>query len=84
MQYPAKPSLWEKYIDENSRTIPIVRDKGYSVWSIIGNMKLYRGDREEVLKGYMGTLTEEELDAAIAYYWAYPEGIDRKLWEIAN
>ena len=84
MQPPANPDLWRKYINEDSRTVPTIRDKGYSVWSIIGYMKLYRGNREEVLMGYMGTLTENELEAAIAYYWAYPEGIDRKLWEIAN
>ena len=85
MQYPANPGLWEKYVDEHAKPgTPALRNSGYPVWSIIGNMKLYRGNRKEVLKGYMGTLTEPELDAAIAYYWAYPEDIDRKLWEIAN
>ena len=29
-------------------------------------------------------MTVEELEAALAYYQDYPDGIDRKLWEIAN
>ena len=80
-----KDKSWQKYIDLNSpRSVPIIRDKGMSVWSVIGYYRVYEEDREQLLATYCGELTEEELDAALAYYQDYPEGIDRKLWEIAN
>ena len=82
-QHKDKP--WHKYIDLNSRrSVPIIRDKGMSVWSVIGYYRVYEQDREKLLATYCGELTEEELDAALAYYGDNPEGIDRKLWEIAN
>ena len=85
MQYPANPSLWEKYIDEQAKPgTPALRDSGYPVWSIVGYFRLCRGDKERMLEDYGESLTAEELEAALAYYWAYPEDIDRKLWEIAN
>ena len=63
---------------------PYIRDKGYSVWSLIGSLRTYRGDKERVLAGYRGDLTAEELEAALAYYWAKPHGIDEKLREISG
>ena len=75
---------WRKYIDEESRSVAVIRDKGYSVWSLVGHLRTYRGDKEEVLAGYRGDLTSEELDAALAYYWAKPYGIDEKLREISE
>ncbi len=76
---------WRKYIDEHSRrSVPVIRDKGYSVWSLIGSLRAYRGDKERVLSGYHGDLTADELDAALAYYWSKPHGIDEKLREISG
>ena len=75
---------WRKYIDEESRSVAVIRDKGYSVWSLVGHLRTYRGDKEEVLAGYRGDLTAEELEAALAYYWAKPYGIDEKLREISG
>ena len=39
---------------------------------------------ERVLAGYHGDLTSEELEAALSYYWAKPETIDRKWEEIST
>ena len=76
---------WRKYIDEHSRrSVPVIRDKGYSVWSLIGSLRTYRGDKDRVLAGYRGDLTAEELEAALSYYWAKPYGIDEKLREISG
>ncbi len=75
---------WFKYIDEESRNIAIVRDKGMSVWSLVRYLRVYKGDKERVLAGYDGELTIEELEAALDYYWANPEAIDRKLKEIST
>lgn len=83
LQHKDKP--WQKYIDLNSRrSVPVIRDKGMSVWSVIGYYRVYEEDRERLLATYCGHLTEEELDAALAYYQDYPYAIDKKLWEIAN
>lgn len=80
-----KDKWWAKYIDLNSRrSVPVIREKGMSVWSVIGNYRVYEEDRERLLATYCGELTEEELDAALAYYEYYPYAIDKKLWELAN
>ena len=75
---------WLKYIDEESRNIAIIRDRGMSVWSLVRHFRVYKGDKERVLAGYDGELTSEELEAALSYYWANPEDIDRKLKEIST
>ena len=75
---------WLKYIDEESRNIAIIRDKGMSVWSLVRYLRVCKGDKERVLAGYDGELTSEELEAALAYYWAKPYDIDRKLKEISG
>ncbi len=76
---------WLKYIDEHSpRGVPVIRDKGMSVWSVVGYYKLYQGDKERLLANYRGHLTDQELDAAISYYWAKPYLIERKLKEIST
>ncbi len=72
---------WQKYIDEESRSVAVIRDKGMSVWSLVRYFRVYKGNKERVLAGYDGELTREELDAALAYYWANPGDIDRKLKE---
>jgi uncharacterized protein (DUF433 family) len=84
MSYPPNDGPWIKYIDENARPgRPVIRDSGHPVWAIIGHYKLYEGDKEQVLSDYMGELTAEELNAALAYYRDHPEPTDRKLWEIS-
>ena len=41
-----KDKSWQKYINENSRrSMPVIRDKGMSVWSIIGYYRVYEGVR---------------------------------------
>ena len=70
---------WHKYIDEESRSVALIRDKGWSVWSLVRYYRIHRGDKERVLAAYHGDLTTEELDAALAYYWANSFLIDEKL-----
>jgi uncharacterized protein (DUF433 family) len=76
---------WRQYIEEYSRrTVPIIRDKGFSVWSLVGYYRVCAGDKQQVLADYRGYLTGEELDAALAYYKEFPDDIDRKLWELEH
>ena len=76
---------WLKFIDEHSpRGIPVIRDKGMSIWSVVGYYRLYQGDKERLLANYRGRLTAQEFDAAISYYWAKPYLIERKLREIST
>ncbi len=75
---------WHKYIDEESRSVAVIRDKGMSVWSLIGKYRLYQGDAERLLSSWRGELTAEELEAALAYYWSKPYAIDEKLEEISG
>ena len=76
---------WRKYIDEHSpRGVPVIRDKGMSIWSLVGYYRLYQGDKDRLLANYRSHLTMQELDAAISYYWAKPHGIERKLKEIST
>lgn len=81
-----RPSAWwYKYIDEHSgRSDAVIRGKGISVWSLIGYYRLYRGDGEQLLASWLGRLTAEELEAALAYYWANPHQIDERLEEISG
>ena len=75
---------WRKHIDEESRNIAIIRNKGWSVWSLVRYYRIHRGDKARVLAAYHGDLTAEELEAAVAYYWANPYAIDEKLKEISS
>ena len=70
---------WQKYIDEESRSTAVIRDKGIPVWSLIGQYRTCRGDAKRVLTAYDGHLTAGELDAALVYYWSKPYRIDEKL-----
>ena len=45
---------WHKYIDEESRSVAVIRDKGMSVWSLIGKYRLYQGDAERLLSSWRG------------------------------
>ena len=64
--------------------MPVIRAKGFSVWSVVGYFRTCEEDRDRVLADYAGTLTPEELAAALAYYEANPDAIDKKLKEIAS
>ena len=76
---------WRKYVDEHSpRGVPVIRDKGMSIWSLVGYYRLYHGDKDRLLANYRGHLTMQELDAAISYYWAKPHGVEQKLKEIST
>ena len=76
---------WQKYIDEDSpRNVPVLRGKGYSVWSVVRSYVSCGSNTEWTLADYGGELTIEELEAVLAYYNARPEDIDRKLEEILN
>ena len=76
---------WHRLIEEESpRNVPVIREKGFSVWSVVGYFLACKGDREQVLADYAGKLTPEELAAALAYYEANSDAIDEKLKEIAS
>ena len=75
---------WRKYIDEESRNIAIIRNKGMSVWSLVRFYRICQGDKDRILASYLGELSREELEAALAYYWANHDIIDRKLEEISE
>ena len=62
---PNREPSWRKYIDEQSRSVATIREKGFSVWSLMRYFRVYKGDKERVLAGYHGDLTSEELEAAM-------------------
>jgi uncharacterized protein (DUF433 family) len=76
---------WQNYIDgEGRRAEPVIRDKGFPVWSIVGYYIACKKDVQRVLADYEGELTGQELDAALAYYEADPKAIDRKLKQLSS
>lgn len=76
------PAWWRKYIDEESpRNVPVLREKGYSVWSVVRTYMSCEKDVEGTLADYGGDLTIGELKAVLSYYDDNPEDIDRKLKE---
>lgn len=78
-----RPPAWREYIDEESpRNVPVLREKGYSVWSVVRSYVSCEKDKIGTLADYGGELTAEELEAVLAYYHAKPEDIDRKLAEV--
>ena len=78
-----RPPAWGKYIDEESpRNVPVLREKGYSVWSVVRSYVSCEKDKAGTLADYGGELTAEELEAVLSYYHAKPEDIDRKLAEV--
>ena len=74
---------WQKYVDEDSqRNVAVLREKGYSIWSVVRSYVSCDKDLDRTLADYGGELTAEELQAALSYYQANQEVIDRKLEEI--
>ena len=83
----SRPESWEpawmKYIDEDSqRNVAVLREKGYSIWSVVRSYVSCDKDLDRTLADYGGELTAEELQATLSYYRANQEVIDRKLEEI--
>lgn len=64
-----RPPAWREYIDEESpRNVPVLREKGYSVWSVVRSYVSCEKDKIGTLADYGGELTAEELDAVLAYW----------------
>ncbi len=67
----------EKYIDDSRGPAEARLWKGVSIWAIIAYCKATKWDRARV--AYEFDLTEDEMDAALAYYKAQHEAIDARL-----
>lgn len=64
--------------DPMKRREPLV-GPGVPVWSIVGYLKENGGNVAEVVRGYAGVLTEDDVRAAWDYYEKDPAWIDEKL-----
>jgi uncharacterized protein (DUF433 family) len=64
--------------DPMKRREPLV-GPGVPVWSIVGYLKENGGDIAEVVRGYAGVLSEDDVRAAWDYYKRDPGWIDEKL-----
>ena len=85
MPTPSKKPDPQKYIDEEGRRAePVIRNKGFPVWSVVGYYLACQEDKQKVLAAYEGELTAGELDAALTYYKAHREEIDRKLRQLSS
>jgi uncharacterized protein (DUF433 family) len=75
--------LIEKHIDLNYDRYPYrradvwLRESGVSIWTIILYLDMYDGDRERVAREY--ELSEEEMDAALAYYRRNKKYVDARI-----
>jgi uncharacterized protein (DUF433 family) len=79
----SRSQAWDEQINETSRrNIPVLREKGYSVWSVVRTYVSCHGDVEGTLADYGGDLAIDELEAVLSYYRANSEEIDQKLEEI--
>lgn len=57
---PTRPPAWREYIDEESpRNVPVLREKGYSVWSVVRSYVSCEKDKVGTLADYGGELTVE-------------------------
>lgn len=54
-----------------------LRESGVPVWAIIGHLRVVGGDAARVLEDY--EITQDELDAALAYYRRHRAAIDARL-----
>lgn len=77
-----KDKWWGKYLEDYDYDDGAhLRSTGLPVWVLIGNYRLYEGDKEKAVGGYSGYLTMEDMEAALAYYNESPYEVDKKLWE---
>ncbi len=75
--------LIEKHIDLDYDRYPYrradawLRESGVSIWVIIRNLDMYQGDRGQVARDF--DLSEEEVDAALAYYQRHKKYVDARI-----
>jgi uncharacterized protein (DUF433 family) len=75
--------LIEKHIDLNYDRYPYrradawLRKSGVSIWVVVRNLDMYRGDRDQVARDF--ELTQEEIDAALAYYRRHKKYVDARI-----
>jgi uncharacterized protein (DUF433 family) len=75
--------LIEKHIDLDYDRYPYgradvwLRESGASVWAIVMYLDMYEGDREK-LAGHFG-ISQEEIDAALAYYRHNKKYVDARI-----
>ena len=67
--------------DYRKRQEPMIKGKGTPVWALVSDSITGDLTPEEVSKFWGGYVTPEEVRAAIAYWWKYPESADYKLNE---
>jgi len=74
---------WARYMEDYDYDFgPRLRNSGLPYWVLISRFHMYEGDKEKVLAGWKGWVTDEELDAVLAFYDQFPEEIDRKLGQL--
>lgn len=66
------------FVDGPNARRAAVSDTGLEVWEIVRNYKSVDEDGER-LKASYPWLSEDQLDAALAYYEQYPEEIDARI-----
>lgn len=74
--------LIEKHVDLNydrfgGRADARLKESGVSVWAIVAYLGVYDGDLEKVAWHF--ELSEEELDAALAYYRRNKKYVDARI-----
>jgi uncharacterized protein (DUF433 family) len=67
--------------DYRKRQEPMIKGKGTPVWALVSDSITGDLTPEEVSKFWGGYVTPEDVRAAIAYWWKYPESADYKLNE---
>jgi len=75
--------LIEKHIDLDYDRYPYrragvwLRKSGASVWAIVMFLDMYGGDREEIAHHF--DISQEEIDAALAYYRRNKKYVDARI-----
>ena len=74
--------LIEKHVDLNynrfgGRADARLKESGVSVWAIVTYLGIYDGDVNEVARIY--ELSQEEMDAALAYYRRNKKYVDARI-----
>lgn len=76
--------LIEKHIDLDYDRYPYrradawLRESGVSMWVIVRNLDMYRGDRDQVARDF--DLSQEEIDAALAHYRLHKKYVDARMY----
>jgi uncharacterized protein (DUF433 family) len=75
--------LIEKHIDLDYDQYPYrradvwLRDSGASVWAIVMFLDMYEGDRDKLAEHF--EISQEEIDAALAYYRRNKKYVDARI-----